>query len=68
MDESEDQGPEWFNQQETKARHKLLSSKVEKARLALYGKCAGSSDPEVRAAHAELQTYTAAAALLKPTL
>ena len=66
MDDTEDSGPEWFNQPETKTRLKALNGRVDKARADLFGKCATSSDPEVRAAHATLQSLTAAAALLKP--
>lgn len=65
-DENEDSGPEWFSQPETKSRLKALQSRVDKARLELFGKCATSTDPDVRAAHAQLQAMTAAAALMKP--
>lgn len=66
MDENEDSVPEWYAQPETKAKLKALNGRVDKARADLFGKCATSSDPDVRAAHATLQSLTAAAALLKP--
>lgn len=68
MEETEDQGPEWFNQPETKSRLRAMNTRVEQARLALLGKCATSTDPEVRAGHAQLQALTVAAALFKATV
>lgn len=66
MDENEDQGPEWFNQQETKGKLAALNKLVAQHEKALRDACATSTDPDVRAAHGRLEGYTVSRALLRP--